>query len=274
MHDLSISHSTTRRTLPLIILSLFVACQKKSGKSETPRGKDAPICFTEELEDKSGIVLICEGVPTVIKHGSPGKDGQRGSNGSAGQSCTIDGNDLICGDTRMNIPNTGPKGDKGEKGERGDKGETGPPGERGEPGKDGVGSVGPKGDRGDPGAKGDQGPAGRDGAGARSVVKKITCNGKLPADQYGPHDVSYNARYYSDGDADASFSIFINDFNLPGRFTNTISVAKGDPELSFMTVDVLGFNGYVAVLSDNGSAVRVMHRKQGGYSVTINCKVD
>lgn len=256
----------------LLILVPFISCQKKTGKKEN-NSKTAPICFTEELEDKTGIVLICEGVPTVIKHGVDGKSGPRGSNGSPGQSCSINGNTITCGDNSMTIPNTGPKGDKGDKGEtgeRGEKGDKGETGERGSPGKDGIGSVGPKGERGEPGAKGDQGPPGRDGNGARNVIKKITCNGKLPAEQYGPHDVKYNVTYYSDGLAEVFFSMFINDFNFPGRFTNTITLPNND---QFMAVDLLGFNGYSAELSENGSAVRVKHRKAGGYSVTINCSV-
>lgn len=272
MHGLIISYFRLRKIFSTIILSLFVSCQKKDGKKQNPRGESAPICFTEELEDKTGIALICEGVPTIIKHGLPGKDGQRGSNGSAGQSCSISGNTITCGDNSMTIPNTGPKGDKGDKGDRGIQGDVGPNGEQGIQGL--AGPPGARGLQGERGLDGPKGDPGKDGSSYREILKKITCAGKLPAEQYGPHDVSYRVNRYTDGESEAVFSLYINDFNFPGRFTNSVIVASNSPEAEFMSVDLLGFNGYSASLSANGSAVRVTHRKAGGYSVTINCKIE
>lgn len=261
------------------ILLLFLAgfsCQKKNKKENQESVKSAPVCFTEELEDKTGIVLICEGVPTIIKHGRDGERGQRGSNGSPGQGCSIDGTTLICGDQTLSVPGQGPKGDKGDTGDRGPTGSIGPPGLPGPKGNQGdQGRTGQPGPPGKDGPKGEPGPPGRDGVSCRKIIRKITCAGKLQTiDPYGPHDFTYKVIRYSTGKSEASFSLFIHDHDFPGLFTNTVEVDSNLNEAQFMRVDLLGFNGYMAELNASGNSVVIKHRKHGGYTTTMGCSVN
>lgn len=130
--------------MPKIVICLFclifLACQKKKGEAQGSPSEPAPICFTQD--DPNGVLLVCNGIPKLIKNGVAGKDGANGLSGSSGQ-----------------------RGEKGEKGDKGDgSGDPGPKGDKGDPGSPGApGGPGPKGSDGAPGSPGKNGVAGKDG---------------------------------------------------------------------------------------------------------------
>ena len=80
-------------------------------------------CKTEELKDKSGLKIVCNGdsIGVVLngengKDGKAGKDGDDGKDGKAGSGCTIkDKTDstitVVCGDSTM-VVELGPGGDE------------------------------------------------------------------------------------------------------------------------------------------------------------------
>ena len=76
-------------------------------------------CKTEELKDKSGLKIVCNGDSIgVVLNGSDGKDGEKGENGDSGSGCSItDRNDsavvVVCGDSTMTI-SLGLSGDAAE----------------------------------------------------------------------------------------------------------------------------------------------------------------
>ena len=64
-------------------------------------------CKTEELKDRSGLKIICNGDSIgVVLNGAAGKDGQKGEDGKAGSGCSISGKTdstvtVACGDSTM-----------------------------------------------------------------------------------------------------------------------------------------------------------------------------
>ncbi len=81
---------------------------RSSAKDTVYVGGDKLNCTTEELADKSGLKIVCNGDSIgVVLNGAKGEDGKKGDDGDNGSGCTISQNDttltVTCGDSTTTV---------------------------------------------------------------------------------------------------------------------------------------------------------------------------